>query len=539
MSNSDRITPESSSAEDAASGRVTRRQVLRGALTGAAAVSVAPGVLAAAASAGVQAKPVRGGRLRVAMVGDGNSETLDFNRVIDEVGSTRLNNIYEGLFTWDRTGKRVGILASGLSTNANASVWKVKVRPNVVFHNGKKMTADDVVYSFRYMLDPKNKSLALTILKPLLKASNIRRLDASTVEFRLNSPNSMFPDLIADRLFKVVPVGITAAQLDTSPIGTGPFKFKSWTRGERSLFVRHDAYWLHPLPYLDELEIISINDATARLNALVAGQIDALGQLDLKLLPVVKANSKLQVLEIAGATYTNFYMLVDVPPFNDVRVRQAFRLMVDRKQIIDNALGGHGRIGNDLPSWFDPDYARSLPQRPYDPEKAKSLLKAAGHEGLKVTLSTSEVAPAMLDSSTLLAQQAKAAGVTIDLKKWPTDQYWVRGYIKEPFGCSNWGGRGLAAMFGWVYQTGAPDGETHWSTNVKWQKLLKQTQATTNTARRHAMLLDLQKTMWDEDGTILWGFLSNVDALSTRVKGLKPSVIRPLGDYDFKYAYLA
>ena len=534
-------TGQGESTETESRVALTRREAVRRAAVGALALSL-PGLAPAAAHAATAASgPKRGGRLRVGMVGDASSETLDFNRVVDEIGSTRLNNLYEGLFTWDKTGKTVNILAQGASSNQDASVWKIKVLPGVLFHNGKTMTADDVVYSFHYMLDPKNNSLALTILKPIVKAANIRKLDRYTVEFRLNAPNSLFPDMIADRLFKIIPSGTTAHQLANAPIATGPFKFDSWTRGERSLFVRFNDYHMHPLPYLDELEIISINDPTARLNALVAGQIDALGQLDFTLAPIVKANPKLQLMNIQGATYTNFCMQGNRPPFNDVRVRQAFKLMTDRKQMIATALSGYGRIGNDIPSWFDPNYAANLPQQAYDPEKAKALLKAAGHEGLTVSLSTSDVAPGMLASSTVLAEQAKAAGVTINLKQWPTSSYWASGYIKPawPMACSNWGGRGLAAMFAWVYQTGAPDAESAWpQTDPQWQVALRKTLATTNKGKLHTALIDLQQQLWEKDGEIIWAFLSNVDALSSRVKGLPPSVMRPLGDYDFKLAYL-
>jgi peptide/nickel transport system substrate-binding protein len=510
---------------------LTRREMIAAAVAGGVALS-----LPARALSSVAASPKRGGNLRVGVVGGGASETLDFNKSLSEIDVTRTRALFEGLSDYTPNGKPYPVLVEEFSPNKNASVWKLKLRQGVLFHNGKEMTADDVVYTLQYMINPKNKTQGAAALSGFLVASGIHKTDKYGLTLVLQKPNAFLETNFADRAIKVMPDGTTAHQLATNPVGTGPFKMGTFKAGERSNFPANKNYRIHGGPYVDNLEVISINDATARLNALKAGQIDALSQLDPKLISQVTTDKKLTLLDKPAGTFTAQYMQITTPPFNDVRVRQAMRLLVDRPQIIQNALGGHGKVGNDLSSWFDPAYDSSLPQRHYDPERAKSLLHAAGQDNLSVDLYTSSVAPAMLESSTLMAQQAQAAGVTINLKNTPADKYWSGPYLKQAFACTNWGGRPLAAFAVLAYTSDAPYNETVWK-KPAWDKLLKQAFSTADEAKRTELLHAAQKPLYDSGGYIIWGFVNTTDAVSARLKGIVPSVIRPLGYYDFHNAF--
>lgn len=518
-------------------GGLTRSDILRRAVVATAAIPLLGNAGTAFAARPLSLAQKRGGRLRIGVVGGGASEQLDFNLALGEIDVARTRPIYEGLTDFDANGKIVRRLAKQLAPNANATVWLVTLRRGVTFHNGKELTADDVVYTLRYILDPANKAqgaAALTGLKP----SNVRKRDKYTVELRLDAPNSLVPTILAERTIKIFPEGTTAQQLADQPVGTGPFQHVSWTRGERSLAARFDNYWRSGRPFLDELEVISISEPSARLNALIGGQIDALAQLDPKQVRIVTGNSKLRLLEKPSGAYAAQYMRLDRAPFDDNRVRQAMRYLVDRKQMVQQALNGHGKIGNDLPSWFDADYAREIPQRPYDPERARSLLRQAGRSDLTVVLHTSDVAPGILDSSTLLAEQAKRAGVTIRLKKYPADSYWSGPYLKVPFAGTDWGGRPLLPQIQLQTLSKAPYNETEWR-KPSYDRLIQRALAQPNPAKRRKLMVDAQRMLWDEGGYIIWGFRNALDASSTRVRGLFPSVIRPLGYYDFTNTYLA
>jgi peptide/nickel transport system substrate-binding protein len=324
----------------------------------------------------------------------------------------------------------------------------------------------------------------------------------------------------------------------TRPIGTGPFKFKNWKRGERSLFVRNDDYRIHDGPYLDELEIISISDRNAVFNAFVGGQIDAMPDLDNKLVSTVRKNRALQARVVPGALWLPFTMFVDTPPFDDNRVRQAFRLMIDRKQMVNNVFLGEGTIGNDLFCPVSPDYARSIPQRQYDPERAQALLKSAGHEGLTVSLATSDAEVGMLESATLFAEQAKKAGVTIELDKVPADQFWTTRYLKAPFTQSAWAYRPLFNQMAQVLYSTSPYNETHWR-RPDFDRLSRQALRTLDPKKRHELWVEAQRMLWNEGGYIIWGFFANIDGISRKVRGLGTSKARWLNFYEFNNVHLA
>lgn len=522
---------------------ISRRELLQGAAVGGAAVALG-GALAACGSngsggAGTSAStaaaaagtPVRGGRLRVGMIGGDNTETLNFNLANGEIDTARGFNLFEGLTDFDADGKTYNRLAEEMTPNADASVWTIKLRDDVLFHDGKRLSADDVLYSLRYMLDPKNRAQGGGALGDL-DGKKMRKVDALTVELPLNRPNAFLPDVLGDRTVKIFAEGSDFE----NPNGTGPFKLQSWKRGERSLFVRHDDY-RDPIN-LDELELISINDPNSRLNALQSGQIDALSQLDLTLVDAIAGDPTVQLLEKVGGNHTALYVQVTADPFTDNDIRQALRYATDREQIVENALRGRGRVGNDLPCFFDAYYANDIPQREHDPERARALLARAGASGLAVTLHTSDTAPAMLESSTLFAEQAKAAGIDVNIKKYPTDSYFSVAYDKVPFGATNWSGRPLSSMVNLAFLRSSPFNETRF-VDPEFERVVADAFASTDEAQRKQLMVDAQQILWDRGGTIVWGFLPIVDAIREGVGGIEPSVIRSLGNYDFRKAWVS
>jgi len=520
----------------------TRRRFVEGTVAGSLGLALgglaACGEDEAAVGTGTTApeEAATGGRLRVGVAGGGASESLDPNQVTAEMDTARNRSLFEGLAGFDPDGKVVNVLAEELEPNADASVWTVRVRQDVEFHNGKSLTADDVAYSLRYIVDPENATQGAGTLADL-PLDGVVKIDDRTVELRLNRANAFLPDQLAEFRVRIFPDGTTSWNPPGNPpVGTGPFKFESWTRGERSLFVRHENYHGEG-PFLDELEYISIDDPSARLNALQAGQVDAISQLDPSLVSALQGNDDFTVLEKPSGNYTALYVQMNKPPFNDVRVRQALRLLVDREQMLSNALQGTGRLGNDIPGWFDAHYNSDIPQREYDPEQAKSLLAAAGQSDLRVTLQTSNVAPAMLESSTLFAEQAKAGGVTVTLRKWPADQYYTKAYAHFPFAMTNWLGRTLASQINLAYLTTSPFNETNMR-DKQLDELVGKAFAEPDEQTRIQLMKDAQQILWDRGGTIIWGFLSLLDATSAKVEGITPSVIVGLGNYDLSKARL-
>ena len=259
------------------------------------------------------------------------------------------------------------------------------------------------------------------------------------------------------------------------PIGSGPFKMAQMNPGQQFKFDAFADYW-GGAPYVDTLTMIEFADDTARINALNSGQIQAMSQLPKSQAKVIEATDGLALLNAETGAWRPFTMRIDVKPFNDVRVRQAFRLIVDRQQMIDQAYSGLGVPANDMYGRFDAGTPQDLPQRVQDIEQAKSLLKQAGYDNnLTVELTTSaealggdEVAAAQV-----FAEQAKAAGVTVNINKTDASVFYGKDYLSWPFAQDFWGTRSYLAQAGMGSMPNAPYNETHWK-NAKWLALVNE-----------------------------------------------------------------
>ena len=525
--------------QDRDARQITRQEFLKVGLASGAAFAVGGGGYAASASAArARAHEAAAGTLRVGITGGGSSETLDPNLGTNTIDVARSQNLYEGLLQLNDSGAIQKLLASEVSANKAATVWTIVLQPNVKFHDGHTLSADDVIYTLNYWLNPANKSRNGAPLMPYLAPSGIQRVDALTVRLNLTAPNSMLNTVLADKAMKIFANGMTTTQLASAPNGTGPFKFVSWTQGERSLFDAFADYH-GGAPRLGALEFISISTPAARVDAIIADQVDAIAEIDPTLLSTLKSNSSVKLLERESAAFVSQYMDIKKAPFGDPRVRQAFRLLANRPQLVSNALDAQGRLGNDLQAWFDPDYLVE-PQRVYDPEKAKSLLKAAGHSKLSVTLETADAAPGMVQSSELFAQQAAAGGVKVALKTWPSAEYYGASgpWMNSAFACTNYVGSNLLFFVNDCFSPKGVFNETSWD-NPTYNQLIASAYRTTDNARRRTYLQDAQKLLFDEGGYIIWGFSNNLDAVRSNVKGVQTSVLRPLGDFHFQNVSLA
>ena len=508
---------------------LSRRAFLVGAAAGGAALSLSG---LPAARADNAPAPKRGGRLRVGMFGGGASETLDPNLSNTDIDIARAHVLFERLVDFNPDGSLFNQLAEEFSHNADGSNWKIKLRSGVLWHDGSPFTAQDVVYTLRYVLNPTNKAQGGADVA-FLKPDKIRALDPLTVELVPEQPIAVLPTSLSSRALYIFKDGTKSFD---APIGTGPFAFKSFKRGERSLFVRNEHYRVPNRPYLDEIEIISINDPTTRLNALVGRQIDAMSYVDAKLIPAVKANPAIKLLIADSGTYPGQVMQTDAFPFDDNRVRQAFRLMINRQEMINVAWNGYGKIGNDLACPFDPDYAKEIPQRPYDPDRAKFLIKQAGREGVTTSLYTGDIGPGMIESSTLMAQYAAKVGVTLKLDKAPAETYYTDKFMKVPFQCTDWGQRPLDSQIAQAFNHGAPYNESHWE-RPDFDKLTNEARRTLDPKKRHELWIAAQKMLWDEGGYIIWGFPQLIDAHAANVYGFVSSSARALGWYTFTDVY--
>ena len=369
----------------------------------------------------------------------------------------------------------------------------------------------------------------------------MKKLDKRTVRLTLKQIDGTILDALGQYIAGIVPVGYSPAAVGKANpnIGTGPYKLQSFTPGQQSVHVRNPNYWRSGQPYFDKVVIIDFPDDTARVNALLGGQVDAITDVPPAQVAVVNGHSGTKVLESPSAAWTPICMRVDAAPFDDVRVRQAFRLIANRPQMVQQALAGHGHIGNDLYGIFDEAFASDLPQRKQDIDKAKSLLKAAGKDGLTVDLQTTNGALGMNEGAQVFAQQAKAAGVNVNVKILDSGAFYGDQYLKWPLSTDFWGSRNYLSQVAAGSLPTSPYNETHWpdTKDNKFLSLYQQALKTVDRENRASIMHEMQKMEYDNGGYIIWGFSTLLDGYSTKVKGLKPGDkgVLPLNAFGHGY----
>ena len=516
---------------------LNRQEFLKRAGVGVLGASLAGGVGADRALAGLaQAaalKPKKGGTLRCGFSGGSATDTCDGDNVINNLDFARTYQLFDGLVAYDKNAKVHLQLAEEMTPNKDASVWTIRVKKGIEFHNGKPLTSADVLGTFRRITDPKKPLVGAPTLS-YLDLKNAKILDKQTCRIPCHAPFASFVDLLPNYTYFITPADYNVKH----PIGTGPFKFQSFTPGRQSTFVRNENYWDGP-PYLDKIVITDFADEESQINALLAGQVDVIDFLSAPSIASVKSGGA-NINIATGASLLQFTMRVDQKPFNDVRVRQAMRLIVDREEMRKIVFLGHGILGNDLFSYWDPVYDHALPQRKPDIDKAKSLLKAAGHDKLDLEFITAPMGQGAVQMAQVLAQQAKAAGVNITLRQLTVTNFFGPNYLKWNFSQDTWQYFPYFPMVAFSSLKGSPANETHFGANPKYAKLYKQGLATVDAKKRAEIAHEMQKIDYEEGGYIIPFFPPTIDAYSKKVHGLaegKTGV--PFNQHNYKKVWLS
>jgi peptide/nickel transport system substrate-binding protein len=519
---------------------LSRRELLRYGATGLAAISVGSTLAGCADSSAnspvtqnAAGKPRKGGTLHAGLTGGSPTDTLDAAQGINNTDFARIIALYDPLLVFDTNAQQQNALAESVEPNATATVWTIRLKPGLTFHNGKPVTAEDVLYTLnRTVVNhyPAAADLARIDLK------NARILDSRTLELPCSSPFSILDQELASNCYYL---GIVPTNYDPKhPVGTGPFKYQSFTPGQQSIFTANRDYWDRGSgPYADTLVITDFTDETSQLNALQSGQVNLVNQLSAVSIPA--ARSAGQVLIAQGGAMTPFVMRCDRPPFNDVRVRQAMRLVVDRPQMNNIVFGGHGTIGNDIFSPEDPDYDRSLPQRVQDIEQAKSLLAAAGQSGLTVQLVVAPISYGTLEAAQVFAQQAKKAGITVNLSQITVTEMFGPNFLKWEFSMDTWYYEQYLPNVGNATVPSAPYDETHFDDNA-YNKLYAQALATVDATKRRDIAHEMQEIDYTTGGYIIPYFVASIDGYAKNVHGVVPAKTGvSLGNFNFKGMWLA
>jgi peptide/nickel transport system substrate-binding protein len=472
--------------------------------------------------------PKKGGTFTVGVISGGQEENLFPGTAVGTPDFVRDYTLYNLLFY---LGERITPLVPGLALSAepnkDATVWTFKLRDGVTWHDGKPFGADDVVYNFRALWSSATANFSSGFLTGLVDFKRVRKLDRLTVEVPLNMAAAQFPTIFAYFDFPVVQNGATPKSTAKNPVGTGPFKYVSFSPGSQSVFEANPDYWESGKPYVDKLVVdSSFTDNNAIFNALLSGKINLFPTLPLVTAREQLSSKQVQILasSFAAESYM-FLMRVDKGHFADNRVRQAFKLLVDRQAMIDGAWAGFGTPAYDLLAPGTQYYASDL-KVTQDVEKAKSLFKAAGVLGETFVLPTSDFLPGMVESSTILAQQAAAAGVKVVVNTTSAATYFTPagGFLTRDFGMEVDQPVGsLLVAYLSEYTLGSPYPDTHWGKQAGGaadEKLISRAVGATDPTQAAALWRQCQLQQFDQGGYLVWGNLPYVDAASNNVRGL-------------------
>ncbi|WP_137391620.1 ABC transporter substrate-binding protein [Rhodoligotrophos defluvii] len=495
--------------------KVSRRKFL-----GTTALAVAAsqiGSLPFAPQARAQSKTLR----IAAGEADGPSGTLDPALSVSDPDAARIALVLERLVVLDDTFAPQPQLAESWSSNDSASEWTFKLRPGVTFHNGSKLTAEDVVYTYKRLLDPKTASPGAPSLK-VIDPNGITAADELTVTFKLPSAVVEFPSLLANRFGYIVSKDQPAEELRTKAAGTGPFKVQKFVPGEEpSVFVKNENYWRQGLPKVDAVELRAIPEESARVAAIASGQIDLVWDLPRTGLKTLEDNKDVNVVSVRSPFVMTMSAWCDTPPFDDAKVREAMKYAVDREKMLKLVLGGRGNMGDDNPVAPWVKYALKTEPRAYDPQKAKQLLAEAGHpDGIDIELYTSDTTPGFIEMATLYKASAEPAGIRVNLVRAPANDYWSNTWLKQPFVCSSWAGRDADDALSVAYLSDAEWNETHWR-RPEFDNLIKQARQTLDEAKRTEFYQQAQRMVREDGGALISMFPDAIGATRANVTGWK------------------
>lgn len=474
--------------------------------------------LGASFQAAAQAAPTKGGTLRVSFPGSPRLLDPPMTGSLEEWVVTSW--LYNNLARVDSKLTVQPDLAESWEADKGGTEWTFKLVKGVKFHSGKEMTAEDVAYSINRVIDPNTKSRGRSGIGPVTK---IDVLDPYTVKFTLSKPIAEFPANLTLPYARIVPKD-TKVNLNTAADGTGPFILKEYVVGEKVIVERNPNYFRKSLPHVDAVHVQVYSDSTAEINALKEGKTDIMWQVRPEQVKLLKGVPAVRVEEIPSGSFVSIVMRSDQPPFDNPLVRKALKLTLDRKQIVEGALNGHGAIGNDqsLPP-TSPIYNAAVKAPARDVAQAKKLLAQAGHpNGLKLTLYTSDARVGMLPLALMTQQMARDAGFDINIQTVPWDVFLNTIWEKRPFYVNNWFARPTndtsISPFFMTRDKGGSLNDYFYS-NPEVDRILGTAQGELDATKRKELYAQAQSLISADGPAIIPFFKNNVSAYRLSVQG--------------------
>lgn len=507
-------------------GGVTRRDILRSLAAGGMMASTAGALLTHAGPAQAQT-PKKGGRLRVAAAASSSADTLDPAKGGTIIDYVRHFMFYNGLTAVDANLSARMELAESFDTT-DGQTWSVKLRKDVLFHDGQPFTAADVVYSFLRQQNAATGSKAKAIADEF---AQVKAASPNEVRIVLKTANVDLPLLLGTSHFLIVRDGTRDF---TTANGTGPYRCKEFRPGMRSVGVANKRYWKPGKPYLDEIEFFAIPDESARVNALLSGDVDLVNGVNPRSARAVKTTPGYTLFDSNTGNYTDLILRDFLGPVKNPDFVLAMKYMMDRELIRKVAMRGYADLGNDQPIQRSSKYYfAGLPQRTMDLDKARYHLRKSGMAGRKLPIVAATPATGSIDTAQVLQLIGQKIDMQLEIKRMPADGYWSNHWAKHPISFGNINPRPTAdLMFTMFYKSTAPTNVSGWK-NERFDQLLQLARGETDEAKRKQMYADMQVLVHDQCGVGIPIFNRSLDGFTNKLKGYGSHPLGGLMGYAF------
>ena len=498
----------------------SRRGLIGAGLSLGAGLLLPEGALAAS-------RPRRGGRIRVASLSSSTADTLDPAKGALSTDYVRHYMLYSGLTQIGHDLVARPALAERIISD-DQTVWHIRLRKGVTFHDGATLSAQDVVWSLLRHKDPATGSKMATIAEQF---EQVQAAGAQDVVIRLTGPNADLPAILAQSHFLI----LRAGQRDFGTAnGTGPYQLAQFRPGVRTLVRRNPNYWKPGKAWLNEIELIGIPDEVSRVNALLSGDVQLVIAVNPRSTKRIMASRGHALLETQSGLYTNLIMRQNQLPTSNPHFVAAIKYLFDRPLIKRALYRGYATIANDHPiPPFHPYYRADLPQRTLDLDKARWHLQRAGLTGVRLPVYASPAADGSVDMASILQEYGSRVGLKLAVNRVPADGYWSTHWMRHPLGFGNTNPRPTAdLLFSLFYKSDAPWNESGWN-NPRFDRLLLEARGEADQARRKQLYGEMQELVYHHCGTSIPVFISLLDGYDRRLKGLEPVALGGLMGYQF------
>ncbi len=484
-------------------GKLTRRDFLRySTLLGMSAVAASQMAGLGLAKKAFAATPKRGGVLKVA----GQVQKITHPAQFSWVAPSNIGRQVAEYLTFT-DGKNIThpYLLKNWEVSDDLKTWTLNLRQDVKWNNGDTFTSDDVIFTFNQWMNKDVGSSILGLMGEYLDLSGVEKADQYQVKLHLKQAEIAIPEHLFHYPALILNAKTFQGDFIKAPVGTGPYTLESFMPGERCVLKARKDYWQkgadgQPLPYMDGIEIIDMGTEMApQIAALKAGEVDYLDLGDVggvDVLGALKNDPNIQILPVTSASTRVLRMRVDMKPWDDNKIRTALKICQHHEKILSLAYMNEGLQGQDFHVYqLHPEYCEK-PIPKYDPQRAKQLLKEAGHpDGIDVNLAVGTW-PEVVRYAEILKQDAAPAGFRINIKTMPTSQYWEK-WTEVDLGITPWMHRPIGTMvlnLAYIADDAGkpvPWNETRWS-DPEFSKLLKEANGILNVDERRKVFCKLE-----------------------------------------------